>query len=193
MNPESVLTPAFRSEWHSTLPDRIGVHHPVQPLVLAPAVSDHPLPGRAVETQAGKTYSRQGEAPLGERRQKRKYTGETFPVVLHRLLLDVESLGRQDIISFTPSGRAFRVHKPDSFMKEIAPKYFRQNLFSSFTRQLNTYGFDKLASWPDEGAFAHAQFQREKPELCKYISPRREDEDYRDTRDPRYQADGNDV
>jgi hypothetical protein len=169
MNSESVHSPVFRPEWAFTAPARIGAHRPAQPLALALAVSDHALQGRAASTQAGMTCSRQGEAPLGNRRWKRKYRGETFPVILHRLLLDVESLGCQNIISFTPSGRAFRVHQPDSFMKKIAPKYFRQRFFSSFTRQLNTYGFDKLASWPDEGAFAHAEFQREKPELSKYI------------------------
>jgi hypothetical protein len=189
MNSESVLSPAFQPEWAFTVPDRVGAHQPGQPHALALAVSDHVLQGRAAGTQAGMRCSREGEAPLGEIKRKRKHNGETFPVILHRLLLDVESLGCQNIISFTPSGRAFRVHKPDSFMKEIAPKYFRQQFFSSFTRQLNTYGFDKLASWPDEGAFAHAQFQREKPELCKHINAR-EPEDYRDTRDPLYPGGG---
>jgi hypothetical protein len=172
MNSESALSLAFRPEWAFTVPDRVGAHHPVQPLALAQAVSDHALQGQAASTQADMRCSRQGEAPLGERRRKRKHTGETFPVILHRLLLDVESLGCQNIISFTPSGRAFRVHQPDSFMKEIVPKYFHQQFFSSFTRQLNVYGFDKLASWPDEGAFAHPKFHREKPELCKYINGR---------------------
>jgi hypothetical protein len=192
MNPESVLSQAFRSESASfTGPDRIGAHFPAQPLALALADPDHAIPGRPADTQADMICSRQGEAPLGERRRKRKHKGETFPVILHRLLLDVESLGSQSIISFTPSGHAFRVHQPDSFMKEIAPKYFRQQFFSSFTRQLNTYGFDKLASFPDEGAFAHALFQREKPELCKYIKAR-EPEDGRDKRDPLY-PDGDDA
>jgi hypothetical protein len=147
MNSEGVLAPAFRYEWVFTVPDRIGVHHPPsQPLALAPVVSDHALQGRAAGTRTGMRCSPQGEAPLEERRRKRKYKGEAFPVILHRLLLDVESLGYQNIISFTQSGRAFRVHQPDSFMKKVAPKYFRQQFFSSFTRQLNTYGFDKLAS-----------------------------------------------
>jgi hypothetical protein len=182
MNPESVLAPAFRPGWAFTVPDRIGAHHPAQPS----------LPERAVKTQAGRRCSQQGEASLGERRPKRRRKGETFPVVLHRLLLDVESMGSQAVISFTPSGSAFRVHQPDAFMNEIAPKYFRQRFFTSFTRQLNTYGFDKLASWPDEGAFAHPKFKREKPELCKYISAR-EPEDYRDTSNPLYQQDGDDA
>jgi hypothetical protein len=76
-------------------------------------------------------------------------------------------------------------------MKEIAHKYFRQKFFSSFTRQLNSYGFEKLTSGPDEGAFAHAKFQREKIELCKSIDARAP-EDYRGTRDPLCQY-GEDV
>jgi hypothetical protein len=190
---ESLLSQAFRSESASfTIQDQNRALFPAQPLALALVDSDNALPGRLATTQeVDMLCSLQGEAPLGGRRRKRKHKGETFPVILHRLLLDVESLGSQSIISFTPSGSAFRVHQPDLFMKEIAPKYFRQQFFSSFTRQLNTYGFDKLASWPDEGGFAHAQFQREKPELCKYINAR-EPDDSRDKRNPLNQ-DGDDV
>jgi hypothetical protein len=111
MNSESVLTPVFRPERPFPVPGRNGAHHLVQPLAFARVASVHSKLERAVVTQAGTRCSRQGEVPLvGERKRRRRRKGGTFPVVLHRLLLEVESLGSQAIISFTPSGCAFRVH-----------------------------------------------------------------------------------
>jgi len=60
---------------------------------------------------------------------------EPFPEKLHRLLTEVEAAGRSDVISFVASGRAFAIHKPDKFFKEIIPLYFRQSRLSSFKRQ----------------------------------------------------------
>jgi hypothetical protein len=69
---------------------------------------------------------------------------EPFPEKLHRMLIEVETAGRSDIISFVASGRAFAIHKPDKFFKEIVPLYFRQSRLSSFKRQLNLYGFELI-------------------------------------------------
>lgn len=66
-------------------------------------------------------------------------------------------------------------------MRDIAPKYFRQKKFSSFTRQLNMYGFEKVSNGSDKGAFSHPDFQRGKPELCTRIVAR-VPEDYRSAR-----------
>lgn len=65
---------------------------------------------------------------------------EPFPEKLHRLLTEAENLKRNDVISWEASGRAFVIHQPDVFFKEIVPLYFRQTRLSSFKRQLNLYG-----------------------------------------------------
>ena len=119
------------------------------------------------------------EPPSGERRRqpreqkRRSRISDPFPVRLHRLLLDMELQGKQDIASFTPSGKSFRVHKPDEFVRDILPKYFRQKNFASFKRQLNMYGFNRvLGGRLDGGDFHHASFQRGEPDLCKAMLPK---------------------
>jgi HSF-type DNA-binding len=86
---------------------------------------------------------------------------------LHRLLREVEDAGRSDIISFISSGRAFQIHQPDKFFKDIVPLYFRQSRLSSFKRQLNLYGFELINSGPTRGAYFHELFVKEQPELCR--------------------------
>jgi HSF-type DNA-binding len=92
---------------------------------------------------------------------------EPFPEKLHRLLLEVEAAGRGDVISFVANGRAFAIHKPDKFFKEIVPLYFRQSRLSSFKRQLNLYGFELINTGPARGGYYHELFVKERPELCR--------------------------
>lgn len=92
---------------------------------------------------------------------------EPFPEKLHRLLSEVETAGRSDVISFVANGRAFAIHKPDKFFKEIVPLYFRQSRLSSFKRQLNLYGFELINTGPARGGYYHELFVRDRPELCR--------------------------
>ena len=92
---------------------------------------------------------------------------EPFPEKLHRLLMEVEAAGRSDVISFVADGRAFAIHKPDKFFKEIVPLYFRQSRLSSFKRQLNLYGFELVNTGPARGGYYHELFVKDRPELCR--------------------------
>lgn len=92
---------------------------------------------------------------------------EPFPEKLHRLLLEVEAAGRADVISFVANGRAFAIHKPDKFFKEIVPLYFRQSRLSSFKRQLNLYGFELINTGPARGGYYHELFVKDRSELCR--------------------------
>jgi hypothetical protein len=74
--------------------------------------------------------------PISRRRTRGGVT-EPFPEKVHRMLTDAEANGNEDILSFFPHGRAFGIHKPDRFVKEILGKYVRQSQMSSFQRQLN--------------------------------------------------------
>jgi hypothetical protein len=65
---------------------------------------------------------------------------EPFPEKLHRMLNDCVEKGEEDIISFFPHGRAFAIHHPERFAREVMPRYFKQSRLSSFQRQLNLYG-----------------------------------------------------
>jgi len=95
---------------------------------------------------------------------------ELFPDKLYRVLQELEESGRDDIASFLPHGRAFRVHKMNRFLNEVLPKYFtRQSKWKSFCRQCNLYGFVRISSGRDAGAYYHELFLKGRPTLCHYI------------------------
>lgn len=102
---------------------------------------------------------------------------ETFPEKLYRLLAEAEKDGNDRIISFTSDGRAFKIHNRQAFIEEVSPKYFRHAKTTSFVRQLNFYGFQKLLDGPNRGAFTNPPFIRGHPELLvmlkrKEVAPR---------------------
>lgn len=85
-------------------------------------------------------------------RRRKGRTGK-FPQKLHQMLSDLEQQGRNDIASFMSHGRAFAIHKPIAFAKEVMSKYFRMSRFSSFQRQLNLYDFQRITDGNDKGAY----------------------------------------
>lgn len=106
----------------------------------------------------------------GTQRAVRGGICELFPDKLYRMLTELEAEGRSDIVSFLPHGRAFLVHKMDTFLKNILPKYFsEQSKWSSFSRQLNLYGFLRVSGGPDAGAYYHELFLKGHPNLCHYM------------------------
>jgi hypothetical protein len=94
---------------------------------------------------------------------------EHFPERLHRMLLDVEREGKGDVVCFLPHGRAFAVLNERRFVEEVMPGYFKQSKWHSFARQLNLYGFVRMASGPDAGAYYHELFLKSRSSLCKYM------------------------
>lgn len=89
-----------------------------------------------------------------------------FPEKLHRLLRDVETLGRSDVISFVADD-TFRIHDPVIFFHDVLPQYFRQTKLSSFKRQLKLYGFELVNKGPTIGGYRHKLFSRRDPILCR--------------------------
>lgn len=89
-----------------------------------------------------------------------------FPEKLHRLLRDVEYLGRSDVISFVADD-TFRIHDPVIFFHDVLPQYFRQTKLSSFKRQLKLYGFELVTKGPTIGGYRHKLLSRKDPTLCR--------------------------
>ena len=83
-----------------------------------------------------------------------------FPLKLYRMLTDLEANGNEHIASFTPSGKAFRIHDRRAFLTEIAPQYFRIQKYNSFKRQLYLYDFTAVPDGLDAGAHMHPSFRR---------------------------------
>lgn len=96
--------------------------------------------------------------------------GEVKPFLLKAYAL-VDDPATDSIISWTPSGEHFVVHNPEAFANQVLPNNFKHNNFSSFIRQLNTYGFRKVET--DKWSFGHDCFKRGKQHLLGQIQRKR--------------------
>lgn len=87
------------------------------------------------------------------------------PPFLLKTYMLVEDPATDDVVSWNGDGTAFVVWQPAEFARDLLPTLFKHSNFSSFVRQLNTYGFRKIAT--NRWEFSNERFRKgERDQLC---------------------------
>ncbi|XP_057460073.1 heat stress transcription factor A-3-like [Actinidia eriantha] len=97
--------------------------------------------------------------------------GIPIPPFLSKTFDIVDDPNLDPIISWGSRGESFVVWDPVEFARLVLPRHFKHNNFSSFVRQLNTYGFRKIDT--DKWEFANESFLQGKKYLLKSIQRRK--------------------
>lgn len=99
----------------------------------------------------------------------------TFVHKLYNMVVDTQF---QHLIAWNYTGASFIVCNIMEFARDVLPKHFKHNNFSSFVRQLNMYGFHKVNKSPrghrtlaenQIWEFSHTKFLRDRPDLLDDI------------------------
>lgn len=122
-------------------------------------VNDEELEQQSPEPSSPPPNSSRGGVESSIRVQK-------FPVKLYAILAQKEF---QEIITWMPHGRSWKVLKPNMFESLVMPLFFEYSNYHSFNRLVNAWSFRRISSGPDRGSYYHELFLRGKPHLQKFM------------------------
>ncbi|CAL0308988.1 unnamed protein product [Lupinus luteus] len=98
-------------------------------------------------------------------------SSNTLPPFVSKTYEMVDDSSTNSIVSWSSSNRSFVVWDEPEFSRVLLPQFFKHKNFSSFVRQLNTYGFRKVDH--EMWEFAHDDFVRGELHLLKNIYRRK--------------------
>ncbi|KAI3760638.1 hypothetical protein L1987_51036 [Smallanthus sonchifolius] len=92
------------------------------------------------------------------------------PFLLKTYML-VDDPATDSVVSWNSDGTGFVVWQPAEFARDLLPTLFKHSNFSSFVRQLNTYGFRKVAT--SRWEFSNDRFHKGRKEVLCQIRRRK--------------------
>ncbi|CAG8492652.1 17180_t:CDS:2 [Dentiscutata erythropus] len=117
----------------------------------------------------------------------------SVPAFLNKLYNMVNDPQSNELITWSESGNSFLVKRPQDFAKEVLPRFFKHNNFSSFVRQLNMYGFHKIPhlqqgvlqsdGQSEQWEFSNTNFLRNQPDLLYFVT-RKKGKDAENIKEP---------
>lgn len=96
-----------------------------------------------------------------------KKTMKKFPELLMEMISDEKN---SSAIVWYPNGQHFEVISKEIFLSDVLPRYMKATKWSSFTRKLSRWGFERIKKGRYTNSFFHKMFRKDDIILCRKIN-----------------------